>query len=215
MITSRRRRLCIALFATAPLCFAPSGAAAAQPASVTSDHRSVDRARLPEALRNVPLEHLSSGALLRLDVDGELVEAADIYSARRERSLRSTSRMTAPILSLDPRVASNIRLGDDPPALPQTFRAQAEPHIARAPSNPDFLLATFQEGRFTNGGAVDCGYSVSRDGGLTWSRALSPKLTTTSGGPYLRATDPVAAVDLNGTAYLNTIGATNSQFQRH
>ena len=82
----------------------------------------------------------------------------------------------------------------------------------RAPNDPDFLLATFQEGRYTNGGAIDCGYSVSRDGGLTWTRALIPKLTTTTGGPYPRATDPVAAVDLNGYAYLNTDAALDANF---
>ena len=55
------------------------------------------------------------------------------------------------------------------------MRAQAEPHIARSPNDPEFLVATFQEGRFTDGGAVDCGYSVTHDGGLTWTRALIPQ----------------------------------------
>lgn len=210
-MNSLGRRRCVALLVTASLCFCAFVKAAPSTRSAGA-LRPVNRDRLPEALRNVPLEHLSSGALLRLDIDGELVEAADAYSARRAGSLHSAARTEAPLLSLDPRVASNIRLGNDPAALPLNFRAQAEPHIARAPSNPDFLVATFQEGRFTNGGAVDCGYAVSRNGGLTWTRALVPKLTTTSGGPYYRATDPVAAVDLNGHAYLNSIGATNTQF---
>ncbi|MFL6595247.1 MAG: sialidase family protein [Chthoniobacterales bacterium] len=109
-------------------------------------------------------------------------------------------------------MGANIRLGDDPTNLPSTMRAQAEPHIARSPTNPDFLLGVFQDGRFVDGGAVDCGYAVSHDGGLTWTRALIPYVSTTSGGPYLRATDPVAGIDLNGRAFLNTIGATNSQF---
>ena len=75
------------------------------------------------------------------------------------------------------------------------MRAQAEPHIARAITNEDFLAGVFQEGRFANvGGAVDCGYSISHDGGLTWTRALIPQLTMTSGGPYFRATDPVVAI---------------------
>ena len=116
--------------------------------------------------------------------------------------------------NLDVRVGSNIRLGDDPPELPQNFRSQAEPHIARAPNDPDFLTATFQEGRFSNGGAVDCGYSVSHDGGLTWTRALIPNLTPPSGGTYQRATDPVVGVDFAGNAYINTLGlrdATDSE----
>ncbi|MBA2241475.1 MAG: exo-alpha-sialidase [Chthoniobacterales bacterium] len=176
--------------------------------------RPFDAARLPEALRNVPLERLSSGAILRLDRDGDLVESPAAHASRvhARQSASADVNEKEMAIALDPRVASNIRLGNDPAALPPNLRAQAEPHIARAPSNPDFLIATFQEGRFTGGGAVDCGYAVSHDGGLTWTRALIPNLTTTSGGRYLRATDPVAGVDLNGTAYLNTLGATNIQF---
>ncbi len=87
------------------------------------------------------------------------------------------------------------------------MRAQAEPHIIRSPVNPEYLIATFQEGRFTDGSAVNCGYSVSRDGGLSWSRALIPGTTASTGGPYPRLTDPVAGVAPSGNAYLNTLWA--------
>ncbi len=175
--------------------------------------RTFDRSRLPASLRHVPLDHLSSGALLRLDQDGDLVENPTARAARlSSAATRARPAADAPLVALDPRVAANIRLGDDPPALPSNMRAQAEPHIARSPVNADVLLATFQEGRFTNGGAVDCGYSVSRDGGLTWNRALIPNLTAASGGPYFRATDPVAGIGADGALYLNTIGSTDAQF---
>ena len=119
---------------------------------------------------------------------------------------------SAPV-ALDLRIGPNIRLGNDPSALPSNMRAQAEPHIARATTNEDFLVGVFQEGRFaTGGGAVDCGYSVSHNGGLTWTRALIPHLTMTSGGPYFRATDPVVAFDLNNNVYLETLVATDAQF---
>src|SRR5207253_4131089 len=121
-------------------------------------------------------------------------------------------QVTQPVM-LDPRVGPNIRLGDDPAALPPSMRAQAEPDIARAIGDNNFLAAVFQEGRFTtNGGAVDCGYSISHDSGLTWTRALIPNLTMTSGGPYFRATDPAVAFDLNNNVYLETLVATDPQF---
>ena len=163
----------------------------------------VDRATLPAALQNVPLERLSSGALMLLDRNGNLVHPP-VWAGR-------APALAAPQVgvALDPRVGGNLRLGDDPAALPANMRSQAEPHIARSPLNPDFLVAAFQEGRFTNGGSVDCGYSISSDGGLTWSRALIPNLTQTTGGPYYRDTDPVAAIDLNGYVYLNTEAATD------
>ncbi|MEP6602979.1 MAG: sialidase family protein [Spartobacteria bacterium] len=170
----------------------------------------VDRSRLPEALRTVPLNRLSSGALMLLDRNGDLVRPPAASAARST----SPSAADAALLNvaLDPRIGGNIRLGDDPAPLPANMRAQAEPHIFRSVVNADFLAATFQEGRFTDGGAVDCGYSISSDGGLNWSRALIPGLTTAVGGPYYRATDPVAGIDLSGNVYLNTDCATDVSF---
>ncbi|MDQ3625725.1 MAG: hypothetical protein M3372_01145, partial [Verrucomicrobiota bacterium] len=133
-------------------------------------------------------EQFSSGAIRSPDEKGDLVDGSG-----GETEIKAA-------VALDRRVGANIRLGDDPAALPPNLRAQAEPHIARSPVDPDFLVATFQEGRFTDGQAVNCGYSVSRDGGLTWTRALIPGLTASSGGPYPRVTDPVAAMGLNGYA---------------
>ena len=166
----------------------------------------VDRATLPAALQNVPLERLSSGALMLLDRNGNLVHPP-VWAGRAPAPAAPQVGV-----ALDPRVGSNLRLGDDPSALPANMRSQAEPHIARSPLNPDFLVATFQEGRFVDGGAVDCGYSISNDGGLSWTRALIPNLTQVAGGTYFRATDPVAGVDLSGNVYLNTEGATDSSF---
>lgn len=168
----------------------------------------VNRDRLPPALRNVPLNRLSSGALMLLNHD-DLVQPPAAWSARQAQT--SQTNQTAVLVALDPRVGANIRLGDDPSALPSNQRAQAEPHIARSPVNADFLVATFQEGRFeSGGGAVDCGYSVSTNGGLTWTRALIPNLTTASGGTHSRATDPVAGIDQNGSVYLNTLAANGT-----
>src|SRR2546430_5330211 len=115
-------------------------------------------------------------------------------------------------VSLAARVLNNIRLRHDPSALPADMRPQAEPHIARSPINTNFVAAVFQEGRFTNGGAVDCGYSITTDGGATWTRALIPNLTQTTGGSYFRDTDPVAGVNLSGTLFFTTEGATDSNF---
>jgi hypothetical protein len=171
----------------------------------------VDRAKLPPNLRNLPLHRLSSGALMLLNRDNNLVlPPRSITTAKGETTGEEAA--SAPV-ALDLRIGPNIRLGDDPSALPSNMRAQAEPHIARATTNEDFLIGVFQEGRFANGGgAVDCGYSASHDGGLTWTRALIPHLTMTSGGPYFRATDPVVAFDLNSNVYLETLVATDAQF---
>lgn len=113
---------------------------------------------------------------------------------------------------LDARVGPNIRLGNDPALLPPGLRGQAEPHLIRSTVNPDVLLATFQEGRHTDGGAVTCGYAISNDGGLTWRRDLTPTLTTINGGRFSRATDPVAGAGPQGDLYLQALGSTQGIF---
>src|ERR1700682_2446164 len=177
-------------------------AAVASAAPVQQKMPIVNRDRLPAALQNVPLHRLSSGALMLLNHD-DLVQPPAAWFARRPQT--SQTNQAPALVTLDPRVGTNIRLGDDPSALPSNMRAQAEPHIARSPVDPDFLVATFQEGRFASGGGgVDCGYSITTNGGLTWTRALIPNLTTASGGTYGRATDPGAGVGLCGKNFLTT-----------
>jgi hypothetical protein len=103
---------------------------------------------------------------------------------------------------LDPKLSANIRVGEDPAGLPDDRRGQTETHLARSYSDPNLLLATCMEG--TDGqGAMDCGYSVSTNGGLTWgSRTLVPGLTALSGGTLPLVADPAAAFDLAGNAFL-------------
>ncbi len=166
----------------------------------------LDRTKLPAAARNLRLERLSSGALMLLNRDDNLVRPSAAMSSA------AVAAQAAPV-ALDPRIGANLRLGNDPSQLPSNMRAQAEPFIARSLGNDAFLVATFQEGRFASeGGAVDCGYSASFNGGLGWTRALIPNLTHASGGPYFRATDPVVAFDLNNDVYFSTDAATDANF---
>ena len=184
-----------------------------QPQSTLTIKPSMDRAKLPLNLRNLPLERLSSGALMLLNRDNNLVLPPRVATTTKGGAT-TEEQLTEPIM-LDPRVGLNIRLGDDPPQLPPGMRAQAEPDIARAIGDNNLLAAVFQEGRFSGneGGAVDCGYSISHDSGLTWTRAFIPNLTMTSGGgPYFRATDPVVAFDSSNNIYLETLVATDPDF---
>ncbi len=114
---------------------------------------------------------------------------------------------------LAPWVGPNTRLGEDPAELPGGDGLnQAEPHVARSVAEPDLLLATFQEGRYSDGGARSNGYAVSEDGGFTWRRSLIPRLTQTGGGSYYRAPDPVAAISADGILYLNSLVSVDSSF---
>src|SRR4029453_8690682 len=61
------------------------------------------------------------------------------------------------------------------------------------------VLATYQVGRFFDGGSTDIGYARSMDGGATWDTAsFLPGMTFTSGdtsSPFERVSDPSVAYD--------------------
>ncbi|MEK7676247.1 MAG: hypothetical protein AAB676_10495 [Verrucomicrobiota bacterium] len=114
-----------------------------------------------------------------------------------------------PPVPLDPKLSANIRVGEDLPALPVTRPHQAEPHIARSYLDPNLLIATFQDGHGTIVEPLACGYAVSADGGLTWTRALIPGLTKLNGGEYPFAADNVAAIDLQGNLFVASLTFSN------
>ncbi len=170
-------------------------------------------AALPLALQGVNPDSLSGASFRRLHQRGAFGPAAT--PPRAQASYPDVSKGRPPAV-LDPRVGVNVRLLDDPDPLPAAQRGQAEPHIYRSAADPELLLATFQDGRFADGdgGALVNGYAVSRDGGLTWTRALAPALTSVNGGPYFRATDPVAAIGPQGDFYLNGLAALDAIFDQ-
>ena len=169
------------------------------------------RAAAPADRPGINPDMLSGGRFAALDV----LPASGAPAARnvaRAGEFPDLGKGRAPAV-LDARVGANVRLGDDPAALPGAQRGQAEPHLARSAADPEVLLATFQEGRFTaDGGAVGCGYALSRDGGFSWTRALIPRLTVATGGGFQRATDPVAGIGPQGDLYLNTLGSLDNAF---
>lgn len=57
------------------------------------------------------------------------------------------------------------------------------------------IVATFQAGRASNGGASNIGWARSADGGVTWSHGFLSGLTRIAGGMYDRVTDSVVAYD--------------------
>ncbi|RME91805.1 MAG: exo-alpha-sialidase, partial [Verrucomicrobia bacterium] len=106
-----------------------------------------------------------------------------------------------------PHLGPDQPIGAEPDALPEDLRAQAEPHVARSFFDPGLVLATWQEGRYGDGGAFTCGYAVSHDGGVNWDRGFLPGLAGGTDDPmFLRASDPVAAVGRNDLLVVCTLG---------
>ena len=76
------------------------------------------------------------------------------------------------------------------------------------------VVATFQVGRISSGGARNIGYAVSLDAGRHWRNGLLPRLTVSSvpRGPFSRASDPSVAYDaLHGVWLIATLGFSDDE----
>ena len=96
--------------------------------------------------------------------------------------------------------------------------AEVEPHIAINPANPNNLIGTWQQDRWSNGGAQGIAVAVSFDAGATWAtRALAVSRcgngNATNGGDYERASDPWVTFSPNGTAYQLSLSINGATFQ--
>jgi hypothetical protein len=84
-----------------------------------------------------------------------------------------------------------------------------EPAIAMDPNNANHIVATYQEGRFQDGGSAAIGYATSQDGGKTWVFGDLPGLTVSVGGPYDRTSDPSVAFGPDGEVYAGALVLSN------
>ncbi|HTS12679.1 MAG TPA: sialidase family protein [Candidatus Limnocylindrales bacterium] len=57
------------------------------------------------------------------------------------------------------------------------------------------IVSTFQVSRIFGGGAMNVGFATSTDGGVTWTSGVLPGITTSEGGSFDGAGDPVVTYD--------------------
>src|SRR6266702_1407648 len=130
---------------------------------------------------------------------------AIISSYRWRISLTTVFILAALILSLVATVATRVashatseeltRISSDPYTNKTSqHKTQVEPDVYSFGST---VVATFQSGRFFNGGASNIGWATSHDGGATWTHGFLPSSTVfaTPAGIYPRASDPSVAYD--------------------
>jgi hypothetical protein len=96
--------------------------------------------------------------------------------------------------------------------------AEVEPFAAIHPSNPNQLIAGWQQDRWSNGGARAVMSAVSSDGGATWARTLHPMsrcggAAAGSSGDYERATDPWVDISPDGTMHMMALAFSGSSLQ--
>lgn len=90
------------------------------------------------------------------------------------------------------------------------LNAEAEPIVAANPTNPQNVVAAWQQDRWSNGGARGLLASVTHDGGQSWSRTAAPFTrctggTTANGGDHSRASDPWVSFAPNGDVYQSAL----------
>jgi hypothetical protein len=84
--------------------------------------------------------------------------------------------------------------------------AEEEPWVDVNPTNPNNLIAVWQQDRWSDGGAHGLVTAVTHNGGLTWTRTF-PHFSTCAGGTaangggYDRSSDPWVSFGADGTAY--------------
>ncbi len=84
--------------------------------------------------------------------------------------------------------------------------AEEEPWVDVNPTNPNNLIAVWQQDRWSNGGAHGLVTGVSHNGGATWSQtfphfSLCAGGTPANGGDFERSSDPWVSFAPNGDAY--------------
>lgn len=114
---------------------------------------------------------------------------------RRRPLLPSAAAIAAAlVLAAAPAAAAPVRVSSDPFTSPTTgtHATEVEPDSFAAGAT---IVAAFQVGRFTDGGAAAIGWATSTDRGATWTHGELPGLTVARGGPHARATDGAVAYD--------------------
>lgn len=95
---------------------------------------------------------------------------------------------------------------------------EVEPSVAVDPSNPDRVVAVWQQDRFaSHGGAQSNVVGYSSNAGATWARALMPGISRCTAGIFERATDPWVSIGPSGVAYVASLsfdGQVNSFIYR-
>ena len=93
-----------------------------------------------------------------------------------------------------------------------------EPQIAANLLNNSFLIATWQQNRWSSGGSQAIGVSISSDGGNTWVPANAPFFSRCAGGNsgnagnYARASNAWVSVAPSGVAYALALAFTGEVF---
>lgn len=95
--------------------------------------------------------------------------------------------------------------------------AEIEPSLARNPGNHNHMIASWQQDRWSNGGAQSLAGAVTFDGGRTWTNTLAAFSRCSGGnsantGEFDRASDPWVSIAADGTAFQMALAFAGADF---
>lgn len=132
------------------------------------------------------------------------------------------SAVAAPAFDVDRlsfRVTGPSPFAADCNGVPQTGtlypNAEVEPFVGANPRNPLNLVGTWQQDRWSDGGAQGLGTAFSFDGGVHWQRRFPPFTrcaggNASNGGDYERGSDPWVSFSPNGTVHVMVLTLNNT-----
>jgi hypothetical protein len=114
--------------------------------------------------------------------------------------------------------ASTAGCGGVPDVGALYVNAEVEPYVAVNPANPNNLIGTWQQDRWSNGGSQCIAVGFSMDAGATWTTRALPVSrcgggNAANGGDYERASDPWVTISPDGTAYQLSLGLSGTLLQ--
>ena len=101
-------------------------------------------------------------------------------------------------------VADNVagQIARDPSGQRRVFlNAEVEPWVDVNPTNPNNIVAFWQQDRWSDGGSRGLVAGVSMNGGTSWTSVAIPGISLCSGGTFERASDPWLSFAPNGTLH--------------
>ena len=126
-----------------------------------------------------------------------------------------TFNLSTPVLASGPSPFVACTVGSTPDADPPGVvypNTEVEPFVAVNPTDPDNVIGSYQQDRWSDGGARGLVASHSMNGGVDWAQTwaefsiCSDSPATSYVSPFGRATDPWVSFDSAGRAYQISLG---------
>jgi hypothetical protein len=130
-----------------------------------------------------------------------------------------TFTLSGPVTASGQSPLSGCPVGIDPNApQPETNfpNTEVEPFVAVDPTHPDTIIGSYQQDRWSDGGAKGLVASRSTNGGASWAQnyaefsICTDNAATPYASPFPRATDPWVSFDSTGRAYQISLGIVSA-----